>query len=304
MKTSTKNTIVAGLFTICGSLIGALCTESIISNKYKQQNFEIENNIINSGIEINIDESMVIIVNQLISEYDNLRNEVTCLSNENSELLLENNNLKGENEEVINENIKLQKQNLELETQNETLLIRIAELDSDNRILDSKENAEDEMNQKQNIVYLNNLPVFNCQYYDRGTWAATSLYEWSSTDKAADGNKYKNATHMAIHGNWSGFAQIIVIDYLLGKNYKILNGNFMLDELSKSTTSIAILNIYGDDELIYTFDGITGGLVPQNTDDISVENVNKLRFEFVSEQGELGNYDHHFGVVFYDTILK
>ena len=78
----------------------------------------------------------------------------------------------------------------------------------------------------------------------------------------------------------------------------------MLDEISKSTTTIATLNIYGDENLLYTFDNITGGIIPQNTGDISIQNVNKLRFEFISKQGELGNWNEHFGIVFYDSILR
>lgn len=267
MKTSTKNVIITGVFTICGSLITALCTRTVVTNNYKNQNSEIENDIANSGIEISDDEdSIKVMVNQLITEYSNFKSKNELLQDEILDLKIEINKLKNENN--ISDNIEVP-----------------------------------ESDQEQHITYLNNLPVFNCQYYNYGDWYATDLYEWSDTDKAADGNNYKNATHMAIYGS-GGNAQIIVIDYLLNKNYKNLNGNFLLDELSKSTTSIATLNIYGDDDLIYTFENITGGLVPQNTGDIPVENINKLRFEFVSTQGELGNYNHYFGVVFYDTVLK
>lgn len=274
MKTSTKNVTITAIASIISAIIGFTVNDKMDLNQTININIDGETKKISS------------------SDYENILNINNQLKNTNNELL-------SQKEKINNNNIELQQQNEDLKIQNKQLSDEITQLkNSINNI--SNNNSE----LKQNITYLNNLPIFNCQFYDRGTWEATDLYEWNNTDKAADGKKYNNATHMAIHGNWAGFAQTIVIDYLLNSEYKILNGNFILDEISKSTTTIATLNIYGDDKLIYTFENITGGLTPQNTGNIPVKNVDKLRFEFISEQGELGNYDNHFGVVFYDTILE
>lgn len=107
---------------------------------------------------------------------------------------------------------------------------------------------------------------------------------------------------MSVHGNWAGFAQIILVDYLLDEKYETFNGNFMLDEASKSTASIVTLKIYGDEKMLYECNNITGGFIPKNTGDIFVRNVNRLRFEYKSDSGELGSTS--FGVVFYDSYLK
>lgn len=78
----------------------------------------------------------------------------------------------------------------------------------------------------------------------------------------------------------------------------------MLDEISKSTSAIATLRIYGDNSLLYECSNITGGFIPQNTGALSVENINRLRFEFSSKSGNLDNSYGNFGVVFYDSILE
>jgi len=55
--------------------------------------------------------------------------------------------------------------------------------------------------------------------------------------------------------------------------------------------------------LLYESPKITGGLLPQQVDNLNIENITKLKIEFKSEQGELGNYDTNFGVVFINPIL-
>lgn len=281
MKTSTRNAVIGAIATVITAILAFFAGDKIGINQTI--------NIINDGEEKKID----------AEDYENLLDNNNQMLKQKEGLENENENLNQKNEQLNEDISKLQEKNKSLVKENNELSNQIEKLKNS-----MAQNDNSVSDQSYETVYLNNLSVFNCQYYDRGTWESANLYEWSNTDKAADGKKYKNATHMAIDGNWSGHAQTIVIDYLLDKKYKTINGNFILDENSKSTTTIATLNIYGDDTILYTYDNITGGLVPQNTGEISIKNIDKLRFEFVSEQGELGNYSDHFGVVFFDTILK
>lgn len=275
MKTSTKNVIITGCFGIITAFIGVGIGHGIQAN-------EVEATIEKSGIiTINHNESSTNAIERLLDVYSNLHSDY-------NELSIENANLK-------QENIHLSKQIDDLE--NNTIQL------SSNKIVNNTTQRISE--EKNNALYLNELQVYNCKYYNSGTWTATDIPEWNIyNDKTADGNTHDNAVHMSVNGTILGSAQIYVVEYLLQYEYETFNGNFMLDEISKSTTSIATLKIYGDDIVLYECNNITGGIVPQNTGDISVADVNKISFEFTSQEGELGNYNSHFGVVFYDTILK
>lgn len=200
----------------------------------------------------------------------------------------------------------------------EDLNSKISDLESENRRLQDKieennnsgqiivDNTNNKRHQNE-IIYLNELPFYNCQFYSDsdGAWTSSSIPDWNVyEDKAADGKNYNNAVHMVVNTSYKT-AQMFVIDYLLDAKYATFNGSFMLDEISKSTSSEATLRIYGDDVLLYECSKITGGLIPQNTGNVSVENVKRLRFEFSSDYGSIGNYyDNYFGVVFYDTFLE
>lgn len=192
-----------------------------------------------------------------------------------------------------------------LESENSKLQDQI---EKNNNNIQIGDDADNEQYQNE-IIYLNELPFFNCQFYSDGdgAWTSSSIPEWNIyEDRTADGKNHSNAIHMTVNTDSDG-AQMYVIDYLLDAGYTMLNGSFMLDEISKSTTSEATLKIYGDDVLLYECAGITGGFIPQNTGNISIDNVKRLRFEFSSNYGSIGNYSNHkkyFGVVFYDTFLK
>lgn len=192
----------------------------------------------------------------------------------------------------------------ELESENQMLLSRLEqsqEGDSNGALTDNVSTQQPQ----DNITYLNELPVFNCQYLDdHSSWHASNIPEWNVYGvKAANGETYDNAVHMTINEQYI-YLKTYHIDYLLESKYKIFNGTFMLDERSKSTPSNVALKIYGDDSLLYECNNITGGFVPQNTGNLSIETVRKLRFEFSSDYANLrinGNYN--VGVIFYNSVL-
>ncbi len=201
----------------------------------------------------------------------------------------------------------------------EELHNRISELESENQMLlnqleqshdgDSNAALTDNVSTQQpqdDIIYLNEFPVFNCQYLDgHSSWHASNIPEWNvHEDKAANGETYDHAVHMTISEQYI-YLKTYRIDYLLESKYKIFNGSFMLDERSKSTPSNVTLKIYGDDILLYECSNITGGFVPQNTGNLSIETVRKLTFEFSSDYADLRvNDGYNFGVVFYNTVLN
>lgn len=150
-------------------------------------------------------------------------------------------------------------------------------------------------------TYLNELNVYNFQSLYKGTWRSESIPEWKYREgKTASGDTYENAVKMrTAYTN----AESFVVDYYLKKEYTNFNGNFILDEKSKSTPLVATLKIYGDETLLYEYNNITCGFPAQNTGDIDISNINILKFEFVNEAGGVGDYDD-FGILFYDSILK
>lgn len=149
-------------------------------------------------------------------------------------------------------------------------------------------------------TYLNELTVYNFQSIWKGEWRSEDLPEWKfMEDKTASGDTYENAVKMRT----AYVADSFVVDYYLKKKYNCFNGNFILDERSKSTTSVATLRIYGDNNIVYEYNNITGGFPAQNTGDINITDIDKLRFEITSESGGVGDYEN-FGIVFYDSTLK
>lgn len=203
-------------------------------------------------------------------------------------------NYKDEELEVTSEDVEYLKERVEaLEKKNKK---------SNESSLVEVESQEEQSN--SDVTFLNELSVFNCQYCIGDTWRETVFLDWDNVhDKTSDGKTHKNAVYMRID---EVYACSIKVDFYLDKKYKIFNGNFSLDEKGKSTSSVATLHIYDEnDNLLYEYSNITGGMLPQNTGNISVENINKIRFEFTSndKSDNLGSI-HNFGVVFYDSTLK
>lgn len=204
---------------------------------------------------------------------DITKKESEILSLKNSSITLEQ-----ENTNIKNENIRL-KQQIEI-YQNK-----------------NNESSTEEIN---NTTFLGTLPVFNAQYFERGTWYSSELYTWDKrNDKAADGKTYEKAVLLSVQGNWYNYAQIVVIDYLLNKDYVFFNTKYMLTETSKSTATQFIISIYGDDKLIYASELLTGGFSPITIDNLDVSNVVKMRIEISSEVGQLGNV----GILLVDPTL-
>jgi len=138
---------------------------------------------------------------------------------------------------------KLQSMYDDLKSQYETLKVDYDDL-KNNRTPQTTRSSMPIITSKKEIS-LSAIPLYNCKYFDRGSWVSSELFKWNeATNKAADGNSYKDVVYLALHGNWSGHAQIINIEYLFDKKYSALSCKYMLDERSKSTTSIAVMRLY------------------------------------------------------------
>ena len=212
----------------------------------------------------------------------------------------------------VNVNLdKLVEQNRELQSEKESVLAELNALKERqtapvDAVQQTQVPTEHQTLPRSNTVYLGSLPVYSCKFFDRGDWKASDLYSWDRHEsKAADGNTYKDVAYFALSGGPNGWVQIIHVEYLLEKKYQVLNFRYMLDEPSKSTATIAAMRLYDEnEELLYASPTITGGMVPQEVKNLDVSNVVKIRVEFRSEEGQLGNSsDRRFGVVWIEPIL-
>jgi len=149
-------------------------------------------------------------------------------------------------------------------------------------------------------ICFNELPVYNCQYSFGSSWDSYSLPSWDNyNNNAADGNAYENIAYFGLSG------RAVNVEYLLDKKYTFLSCKYMLDESTRSTTDIVIMKIYDEnDNLLYESPEITGGMLPQEIISLDVSDVTKLRIEFKTEEGPLGDRRSYFGVVWIDPVLK
>lgn len=309
MEKSTRKAIISSVISgVCTLIAGCIGTNMYYSSSQTQlhnENHNLQQEIeqLRQDQDQKQQQNQVVIINgnevpireETIEDFSD---QISKLENQNKEY----SNIVAEKEkeiETLNSDIA------DLKAQIEDLPKRVDE-ETDISEINNVEKPESE----ENLTYLDELSVFSCKRCSYGTWYPSNIAEWNKyDDKTSDGKTHERAVSMTIREK-SGTTQQYFIDYLLESEYKILNGNFALNEPSNSTASVATLKIYGkssnddDGRLLYEYNNITGGFIPQNTGNISIEGVVKLRFEFTSEVGDIGNCSADFGVVFYDTYLK
>lgn len=87
-------------------------------------------------------------------------------------------------------------------------------------------------------------------------------------------------------------------EYIINQEYNSLSGVFSITYPSRNDHTKAYICIYGDDELIYQSDIITGGIEPISITNIDISNVKKLKIELNSSNGSWTKY------ALYDCILQ
>lgn len=274
MKTSTKNAIITGIFTICGSLITAFCTESAVKNNYKNQNSEIKGDIANSGISINSEDSMGIIINQLINEYNDYKNKVDSLSTKNSELSKENDKLKNENNNLNN----LYNDSVEKIAQ---LNYQLAELEQNNL-----GNSNDDNNfsiQETPSDFLFNLDTMSLYLIEN------NFYNKISNLDDSIGNNHDNVILCgAKNSSDDKDTNSLYAEYYINKQYISLKGNIVIPEETKNCDDVYVVYFYGDDKYITETDSMTMGSLPYEFD-VPLAGVTKLKIKIVRTEKNSGN---------------
>lgn len=149
LKTSTKNVIIGGVFSIIVGIIGLFTGSNI-------QNSKIINTVVaNGSIAVDPNESSVEIVENLLNKYSVAINEIDVIQQNNENLLNEYTIINTEKESI-------QQENIELTNQIEQLNQQIAEL---NQTINSNNNGNSKNTVNQGIgttiIFSNNGDVVN-----------------------------------------------------------------------------------------------------------------------------------------------
>lgn len=161
------------------------------------------------------------------------------------------------------------------------------ELVYDNQILN---NRIDEINNNQPIK-ISDLEVF----YENSS--SPGLMHFENLD-----GEYKKDNLSNIHNSgllFSVYAEAnLYREYMVDQKYSTLNALFSITYPSRSDHTNAYICIYGDDELIYQSDIITGGVEPIQISNLDISNVKKLKIEINSSNAQWSRY------ALYDCILN
>lgn len=243
MKTSTKNTIIAGVFTIIASAIGTV-SYNIGRN---EQNSEIQNTIQQSGF-MNVDrnDSSIDIVNKLLNEYISMNNKIIELNKEKNDLIINNNDIKSENEMLILKKNDLQEKLDNILQENSTI-----------------KNSNDETNSITNEekikfkAILNDIYVIDSYYYKTMKGFSDSY-----------GNSYSMAYQFDASNN--AYAK-----YNIDNKYHFLTGYVTASSNTGRKVNMTI-EIYGDDVLLKKIENINKETEAIHLDDIDISDTKKL----------------------------
>lgn len=251
MKTSTKNTIIAGIFTIIASIIGII-SYSIGGNV---QSNKIEDAFKQSGIiSDDQEESLIETINKLSDNYIEINNQLNLLSKKNSELVIENNNLKSNNELLDSKIDSLQNELENALKENEKLKTQVSE---NNKLSDDQKDKESPNDEKNYTNTLNNIyKIDSCDY---------ELIK-GFTDS------YGNTYSLAYKFDASKNAYAI---FNLNRQYSILTG-YATASQDTGSNAVMTIEIYGDDVLLKKIDNITKSSDAIPLEDINVSGIKKL----------------------------
>jgi hypothetical protein len=137
-----------------------------------------------------------------------------------------------------------------------------------------------------NAVNLEDADYFN--FYKR--------YYWNELRKVEGDYSYDNAkSHVYTQGviYAVGNKCFTYIDYLVNKEYVALVGTWALTFPDRTTSGVGTLDVYGDDELVFTSGAQTNGTMPEAIN-IDISNYTKIRLEIRNDGGgsaAFGFYD-------------
>lgn len=256
MKTSTKNVIISGIFTISAAIIGTI---SYSIGKEKQDN-KIETTINQSGvITINQSENSIDTIERLLDEYISLQKAFNDINVKYVKLKNDYDNILSYNENANSLNVSLEEIN-----QNQELI----QNNNATEIFDATESSEEIVNLTTLIdVGLNNH--------------LEPLSETYSMDSY--GNSYKTGYNVVYSRE---FDQISIAKYRLNGEYNQCMGS-MAYCMNAYKEGYIILNFYDEnDNLLYKTDK-----ADYNTEyfdfNFSVENVKILKITYEGKDGNI-----------------
>lgn len=269
MKTSTKNVLITGIFSIIAAGIGTLS----FSMGKTTQNDKIETTINQSGvITINQNEDSSEVIERLLNEYVQLQNDYNSISVKYTDL---------ENDYNIIENEK------------NTLVERIKVLESENNSLSNtltvqksiEENAEPETEPTKYLFdeapYMVDYVKLYMRNNDRNTIYSKDGFYYDTGFRMSSNNiEYQKG--MAITPNSSGQSSLY---YNLEKKFLLLSGSIAFeDKFSDRIDKNYNIYIYADNNLIETI-SISKGELPKDFN-IDITNCSILRIMLERPEGD------------------
>lgn len=269
MKTSTKNVIIGGIFTISAAVIGTIS----FSIGKTTQNEKIETTINQRGvITINKNENSSEVIERLLDEYVQLQNDYNSISVKYNEL--ENNYNSMQNEKNnLNEKVKI------LESENNSLSSTLTVQKA------MEENSELEIEPTKYLFDEDPYMVEYVKLYmrnnDRNTIYSKDGFRYDTGFRMSS-NSVEYQKGMTITPDSSGQASLY---YNLEKKYLLLSGSIAFeDKFSDRADKNYKIYFYADDNLIESIT-ITKGALPEEFS-VDVSNCSILRIMLERPEGD------------------
>lgn len=254
MKTSTKNTLIAGIFALVTAVIGALAgLYAGGSYEKNKQNDYVQSQV----VDISGDHNTVSInsVDELLTAYNKLSSDYETLKEQNNENFNNYKELKSENETLstqLGDAPVLELKDLSLSINGDEMPVNsthsLAVIDGREYV--SKDFLSNLIDEDEVLTFKNNTAYIGQVVEDRANlfdmWIVKSDHcFFNQTTKDSYGNKHTNSI---ITYNNNNSANVV---YNLNRKYTYLNIFFAASESFENNATMTI-NIYADDTPIYS----------------------------------------------------
>lgn len=282
MKTSTKNTLIAGIFALVTAVIGAVAgLYAGGSYEKNKQNDYVQSQV----VDISGDHNTVSInsVDELLTAYNKLSSDYETLKEQNNENFNNYKELKSENETLstqLGDAPVLELKDLGLSINGEEMPVNsthsLAVIDGREYV--SKDFLSNLIDEDEVLTFKNNTAYIGQVVEDRANlfdmWLVKSdRCEFNQTVNDSYGNKHSNSivTH-----NYSDSSYLV---YNLNRKYTYLNIFFAASESFGNNATMTI-NISADDALIYS-ETISKTTEPIMLNGLEVNKCSLLKIEIV-----------------------
>ncbi len=266
MKTSTKNAIITGIFSLVSGLIGVAVGNNI-------KTYSIENQIEKSGLITINNNSTFDSMEQLLIKYDELNNQIVTLTNDNYDLLNEINNLE-KDYDILNESYK------NIVDQYSQLKKQYIEIKQKNIISDVEPIFQVDENPSVFLYDLDYMALYTPE---------DDFYTKVSNLDDSIGSNHSNAIVCgALTTDDDKENNTLYAEYYINKRYTSLKGKIVIPEETKNCDDVYVVYFYGDDNYITQSDDITLGSLPYEFD-VPLAGIIKLKIKVVRTERNSGN---------------